>query len=123
MTHQAPPSLVRSAADPGRQLAQLREAMRLIERIAGLEESGERDALLDESARVSSAYDRALPIVQRRFDALAAETAGWAAAGVEALLAAGREEAPRPAAVRLAVELDKAVGELTGLLETRSAIV
>jgi hypothetical protein len=123
MTHHAPPSFVRSATDPGRQLAQLHEAMRLIERIAGLEQSRGRDALLEESARVSGAYDQALPIVQRRFDALAGETAGWAAAGVEALLAAGRDEAPRPAAARLAIELDKAIGELTGLLETRSAVV
>ena len=45
---------------------------------------------------------RALPIVQRRFEALAAETALWAAAGVEALLAAGDAAPPRAAAARLA---------------------
>lgn len=123
MTHQAPLSPARSGADPGRQLAQLREVLRLVERIAGLEESGGRDAMLDESARVSGAYDRALPVVQRRFDALADETAGWAAAGVEALLAAGRDDPPRAAAARLAAQLDDAIGELTGLLETRSALV
>ena len=35
MTHQAPPSARFAGPDPGRQVAQLREALRLVERIAG----------------------------------------------------------------------------------------
>lgn len=109
MTHQAPPVSPAAGSDPGRQLAQLREALRLVERLAGRESVAE--AGLDEAATLSAAYDRALPVAQRRFDARAAESAIWAAAGVEALLAAG-EPAPRAAAARLAESLKRALGEL-----------
>jgi hypothetical protein len=114
MTHQAPFSSAAPGADPGRQVAQLREALRLVERIAGLETGG--DARLDEAARVSAAYDRALPIIQRRFDALAGEAAAWTAAGVEALLAAAEAVAPRAAAARLAAQIDQALADLADLL-------
>lgn len=117
MTHQTPPPVRQPGADPGRQLARLREALHVVERIAGRAGEIGTDGLLDEAARISSAYDRALPIVQRRFDALAGETAGWAAAGVEALLAAAKREAPpRAAAERLAARLDGAIDEMAGLL-------
>lgn len=110
MTHQAPPVSPQGGADPGRQLAQLREALRLIERIAGRDSAAETG--LDEAATVSAAYGRALPVAQRRFDALAAETAIWAAAGVEALLIAGTAAPPRAAAARLADSLKAALAEL-----------
>lgn len=116
MTHLAPPCPAAPGTDPGRQLAQLREALQLVERIAGSGPGRQREALLDEAARVSDAYDRALPIVQRRFDALATETAAWAAAGVEALLAAGAAAPPRAAAARLALQLDRALDTLTALI-------
>ena len=114
MTHQAPFSSATPGADPGRQVAQLREALRLVERIAGLEAGG--DARLDEAARVSAAYDHALPIIQRRFDALAGETAAWTAAGVEALLAAAETNPPRAAAARLAAQIEQALTDLADLL-------
>ena len=38
---------------------------------------------LDEAARISAAYAKALPIDQKRFDSLAAEIARWAAAGYD----------------------------------------
>jgi hypothetical protein len=116
MTHQAPPLPPVAGPDPGRQLAQLREALRLIERIAGRPAAPGHDRALDEAARISAAYDAALPVVQRRFEALAAETAVWAAAGVEALLAAGADTPPRDAAERLAGQLDAALNDLAGLL-------
>ena len=117
MTHQTPHPVAQPGADPGRQVAQLREAQRLVERIAGRGGEARTDALLDEAARVSGAYDRALPIVQRRFDALAGETAGWAAAGVEALLAAaGAGMPPRAAATRLAARLDDSLNQMAALL-------
>ena len=119
MTHQAPPTPAASGADPGRQIAQLRELLRLVEEIAGRRAPG-GDALLEEAARLSDAYDRALPIVQRRFDALAAETAGWAAAGVEALLVAARCGSPLVAAERLAVRLDAALSALADLVHAPS---
>ncbi|HYN46412.1 MAG TPA: hypothetical protein VES64_06945 [Allosphingosinicella sp.] len=116
MTHQAPPSLAVAGPDPGRQVARLREALRLIERIAGRSASPAHDDALDEAARISAAYDAALPVVQRRFESLAAETAIWAAAGVEALLAAGEAEPPRAAAARLAGQLDAALSAMAALL-------
>lgn len=115
MTHQAPPSPAPSGADPGRQIAQLREVLRLVERIAGRPSAGS-DATLDEAARLSIAYDRAAPIARRRFDARAAEAAAWAAAGVEALLAAGEASPPRAAAGRLAESIEAALSELSELL-------
>ena len=116
MTHQAPPPSVAPGANPGRQVAQLREALRLVEHISGRRgDEGEEEAL-DEAALVSDAYDRALPIAQRRFDALAGETAVWAVAGVEALLAAGAAAPPRAAAARLSVQLDRALGDLKALI-------
>jgi hypothetical protein len=116
MTHQAPPSSAPPGADPGRQVAQLREALRLVERIAGRPSSSSHEIRLDEAARISDAYERALPVAQRRFEALVAETAIWAAAGVEALLAAGNGAPPRAAAARLAAALERALSEMAALL-------
>jgi hypothetical protein len=116
MTHQAPPAPSPAGADPGRRIAQLREALRLVETIAGLPAAASPDAALDEAARVSAAYDRALPILQRRFDTRAAEAASWAAAGVEALLAAQGEGGAGAAARRLSRQLERELGELTALL-------
>jgi hypothetical protein len=114
MTHQAPPAPALPGGDPGRQVAALREIQRLVGGLAGHDAGQSGDALLDEAARVSSAYERASPITQRRFDALAAETAAWAAAGVEALLAAGDQPSQGPAA-RLSGMLDESLERL-GLL-------
>ena len=119
MTHQAPPAPATAGPDPGRQIAQLREALRLVERIAGTQRT--HDRALDEAARISGAWEVALPVVQRRFEALASETALWAAAGVEALLAAGSGPPSRAAAARLALQIETALGELAKLLrQTRS---
>src|SRR4051812_8093015 len=118
MTHQAPPSSPPPGADPGRQIAQLREALRLIERIAGRPESGSGsdEIRLDAAARISEAYERALPVARHRFEAFAAETTLWAAAGVEALLAVGNGTPPRAAAARLANALERALSEMAALL-------
>ena len=116
MTHQARPFVPIAGPDPGRQIARLHEALRLIERIAGRQPSPAHDEALDEAARSSAAFDAALPVVQRRFEALAAETAIWAAAGVEALLAAGEAAPPRAAAARLADQLGAALRQMAALL-------
>jgi hypothetical protein len=93
----------------------LREALILVRGICGQVETPPREALLDEAAWFSGAYERATPVVQRRFDALSGETAAWAAAGVEALLSAGA--APRPApAHRLAGALEDSLARLRTLL-------
>ncbi|HEV2816636.1 MAG TPA: hypothetical protein VGW40_05380 [Allosphingosinicella sp.] len=115
MTHQAPSPAASPGADPARLVAQLREALRLVERIAGRRRPLGAEALLDEAAQISDAYDRALPVARRRFEALAEESSVWAAAGVEALLVAG-DRAPPAAAARLADALERALRELAELL-------
>ena len=101
--------------DAGRQVAQLRHVLGLIDELGGRgAQHGADDAALDESARASSAYGEAQPIVQRRFDALAGETAAWSAVAVEALL--GSEGRSAAAARRLAQELEKSLRELAALL-------
>ena len=116
MTHQAPPQPSASGTDPARLVAQLHEVLRLVDRLAGRSGGRSGDALLDEAALVSDAYDRAMPIVQRRFDALAGEASVWAAAGVEALLAAGRIAPAPAAAARLALQIEAALSELSELI-------
>jgi hypothetical protein len=115
MTHHAPPSPAPGSADPGHQTARLREVLRLVAALADLPVQAP-EAALDEAARISAAYDRAPPIAQRRFDTLAAEAATWAAAGVEALTAAGARPASPAAAARLARGIEQALDELAALL-------
>ena len=113
MTHEMLTRYLPSGADAGGQLAQLRNVLLLVEQIAGrIPWPGGGDAALDEGARLSSAYERAMPVSQKRFDALAMETANWAAAGVEALLAAQDGPSPEAAAAVLADELSRAISEL-----------
>jgi hypothetical protein len=117
MTHQSPSTSCLSADEAGRQLAQLRQVLELVEQIAG--RGGwqqRRDAALDDGARISAAYGDALSIVQRRFNALAAETAAWAASGVEALIGSSPDRPAKAAAARLAEELEDALAVLSRLV-------
>lgn len=118
MTHQSPAFAMPAMNDAGRQVAQLRHVLTLVEQIAGRPDRDQGgDAALDESARISGAYDDAVPIVQRRFDALIAETALWAAAGVEALLAANSpDRQSQGAAAALAHELARALRDIARVL-------
>jgi hypothetical protein len=101
--------------DAARQLAQLRDVLTLVRQLSGLDGDGGDDAL-DESARLMSLYGDAPPIVQKRFDALAGETAAWAAACVDALLGDG-DSLPRPAAGVLVSELTKALDDLPRIVQ------
>jgi hypothetical protein len=112
MTFQSTESFRPVAEDAGRRMAHLHHVLELVSQLAGRVAPAEAPDL-DEGARASTAYADALPIAQRRFDALASETAGWAAVGVEALIEAG--QAPH-AAARLAADLDRAIGELRAIL-------
>ncbi len=118
MTRLSPISYVPGAADAGRQLAQLREVLALVEQLGG--RAGipfEEDFELEQTASLAAAYLHAPPVVQKRFDALATEIACWAAAGLEALAGKGEaEEAPAIAANALADEMRAALRRLTGLI-------
>ncbi|HEY0084525.1 MAG TPA: hypothetical protein VGB65_01315 [Allosphingosinicella sp.] len=103
-------------ADAGGEIAQLRQVLALVEELAG---TGAPPAAtdLDEAARISGAYESALPVVQRRFDQEAARTARWATAGIEALVTLGERGWPvKPAAARLAQELRKSLAELRDIV-------
>src|ERR687898_778267 len=102
MTHQAPPSATMTGADPGRQVAQLREVLRLVGQLGGRRSDMPADDRLDEAARISVAYHRALPIVQRP---------------VEALLIAGEGASIGAAAARLGAQIERALSDPTELLE------
>jgi hypothetical protein len=112
MSHELPfyaPGL----ADAGGEIAQLRRVLALVEELAGRGVRSPEDGALDEAAEISARYAGALPIDQKRFDAMAGETARWAAAGVEALLKLEESALPvRAASERLAEELEKALAQL-----------
>lgn len=121
MRHQSHSHAPRVPIDAGRQVAQLRHVLRLVEELAGHPVSaGAADIALDESARIASLYDQSEPIVQRRFDILAAETALWSTVGVEALLTAGDQRSPA-AVRRLALELEESLADLTAMLGRAAA--
>jgi hypothetical protein len=116
MTYQAPPYCARSAAEAGSQAAQLRHVLSLVERIAGKDSSMGGDGALDENARIAALYETAPAIRQRRFDAVAAETASWAAAAVRTLVDADENGRSAAAAERLADELARALGRLSAIV-------
>jgi hypothetical protein len=117
MTHQPKLAYVPATADAGREVAHLRHVLGLVDQIAGRGRgAADADQALNEGADITVAYDNAMPILQRRFDALAGETAAWAAAGIEALLGSEDTEPSRAAAEQLALELDRSLRELTRML-------
>jgi hypothetical protein len=116
MRHQSHSYRTRVPIAAAEQFAQLRHVLSLVEALSASEGSSPRDAALDEAARVASAYEKAEPIVQRRFGILAEEIASWSTAGAEALLAAG-EGHSQAAVRRLADELAEGLSDLSQLLQ------
>ena len=113
MTQQAAPPRPLACADAGGQIARLRRVLTLVEEMADRASGPAVNDALDEAARISAAHGCALPIVQRHFDRLAAETTASAAAGMRALLALQDRERPtRAAADRLADELARSLERL-----------
>ena len=112
MTHQPAALQAPGIADAGEQIARLQHVLALVHDVAGMPPAAGGEAL-DEAAKISGAYDAALTIVQKRFDEEAAVTARWASAGLEALLRLTDTGWPvRPAARRLAAELERALAKL-----------
>lgn len=123
---EAPPSLSTPASgEAGRQIAQFRNALMLVEQIAGDPEPEDPgDMLIAECARIDTAYENASPVVQRRFNAQVSEIALWTAVGVEALISAReRGTTSSAAAGRLARELRRALGQLSRTLGDESPAV
>lgn len=113
MEQQPRPQWTHANGDAGRQFAQLTHVRSLVEQMAG-RPPRPQEVELDRSARISAAYDSALPINQKRFEVLAAETAAWAATAAQALLNDGRQ--PPAAAACLADELTQAQRQMERIL-------
>ena len=119
MTTHRPSRFAAPTEGAGRQVAQLAYLRSLVEQVAGrAHEQSHTEDSLDRSAIVSAAYADALPVVAKRFDALAGETARWGADAVEAILA-GDGAPPQVAAGVLADELLHAESKLHALLGLR----
>ena len=106
----------RMADGPDERLAQLSGALALVARLAGDDAPS-----VPLPADVATAYSAARPIARRRFDALAAETAAFSAAGIEVLLRqrAGGSGDCRAAAARLASEMRTAISAMLQAIDRR----
>lgn len=100
-------------------LARLAEVLTLVERLAG-----DPGPAIATSPDAATAYAAAGPIARRRFDALAAETAAFAAAGIEILLRQTETggHGQQAAARRLAQEMRAAIAELARLLHRQPQV-
>lgn len=106
---------LRDSTEPAdTRLARLAAVLALVERLA--DDPRPAPSALPDAA---TAYAAAGPIARRRFDALAAETAAFAAAGIEILLRQSETGGNgQPAAARrLAREMRAAIDALTRLLQ------
>jgi len=109
-------------------LVRLRGALALVERMAeGANTLPENPALLDQQAlddgaTLTLAYANASSVARRRFDALASEAAGFAAAGLKALIQykqrTGKECAP--AARQLADEMGRSITAMSRIITASS---
>ena len=94
----------------------LHAALTLIESFAGEESLPPPSA--EEERTAYARYCAAPSLVRRRYDALAGETAAFAAAGIAALLRGKDVDGADPvsAATRLAAEMRRAIAELNRLV-------
>lgn len=112
MTLQASPLPAPGLADAGAQVAQLHRVLALVGEMARRSSAPDGDSL-ETAARISAAYEMALPVDQGRFDRLARETMAGATAGVEALLALQERRRPCEAGARVLAEtLERALQRL-----------
>lgn len=108
---------LRDNVEPADQrLARLADVLALVERL-----SDDCGAPLVIGRDMAAAYAAAGPIARRRFDARLAETAAFAAAGIEILLRQRQGAGDhRAAARRLAREMRTAIAELMRLIRRRT---
>ncbi|MCJ8156709.1 hypothetical protein [Sphingomonas sp. LaA6.9] len=99
---------------PAQQLTELRAIQALVNELAGAclpTPFATADVAFD------TRYDSAPPLVQRRFDAVAGETAAYAAAGLTALIAGRKQGAgATAAAAHLAREMEKSIRAMEKIL-------
>lgn len=126
MSHyQAPPAPIGEEAEAANALLRLRNVLALVERMTGGPaptspwSSGTGEDALDEGALLASAYAHAPTIARRRFDALASEAAGFAAAGLSALIRhkEGRGYDCEPAARQLARDMRQSIEAMESIIE------
>jgi hypothetical protein len=113
MSNLSPSPIADARPAPAEQVAQLRAIRALVDELAGNVPArietphGDLDRL----------YDRAPSIAQRRFDALAGETAAYAAVGLSALIAGrGAGGMVDGAAAHLAREMERSIRRMETLL-------
>ncbi|ARS28006.1 hypothetical protein [Sphingomonas sp. KC8] len=104
------------ADGPDERFARLAGALALVARL-----SGDAQAAPPVPADAAADYAMAGPIARRRFDALATETAAFAAAGIEILLRqrSTRGGDCRAAAAQLAAEMRTAMTAMMQVIERR----
>jgi hypothetical protein len=118
MTHQSFDSPAARPIEAGAHVAHLRHVLGIVHEMAEFaERGGAAYHALDQAARISAAYERSLPVVRRRFDALAEETVTWTSAALAALQTARLSgNPPRAAAAQLAQELDDTLAALARMV-------
>ena len=124
MSHlQAPAYADGPEAEAARALLRLRGVLALVERMAGIDaplvlQDPIGEEMLHEGAAFALAYAHAPSVARRRFDALAGEAAGFAAAGLRALIQhkqlSGRECAP--AALQLARDMRQSLDAMARVI-------
>lgn len=121
--HQAPALTEGPEAEAARALLRLRGVLALVERMAGISNARARhphdEQTLDEGAILALAYAHAPSVARRRFDALASEAAGFAAAGLQALIQHKQRSGQdcTPAALQLANDMRLSIGAMARMIE------
>lgn len=110
----SPPVVPEGKPAPAQQLTELRAIQALVDELAGIRPAAPP---LAPDPALDGRYDSAPPLVQRRFDAVAGETAAFAAAGLSALIA-GRKQGPgtSAAAAHLAREMERSIRAMEKIL-------
>lgn len=112
MNQQTAASISSAPLSPGTQIGELRAILGLVHALAGNEAGIERPELTDADAR----YAAAAPLVRRRFDALASETAAFSATGLSALIGGRERGNSQAAAAFLARAMDRAIVRMEKML-------
>lgn len=114
MTQISQPLVPENRPSPAEQLTELRAILALVNELAGASIPVAPEPY---DHAVDKRYDSAAPLVQRRFDAVAGETAAYAAAGLTALIAGRKQGAGASAAAAyLAREMEKSIHAMEKIL-------